>query len=246
MSVSKSFPDDYIQDPNDDTDPTLEREFSVRKIETHTVSCGLFSDAEKESLFRATLTPAPVVERITHDIRVVFHLEDNHVAGLTPLEQELVDKVDLIIRKGQCPSILAQEQRIFDALVAMNLHLGHERIELELDVEGELVRREIQIFREFCRCARDAAQCVKLTAEIRKRLVDVHDTLTRRTLTGNINDLEAKRLECVAIFQSIMFQAAEQCRKEAGFRILTLKGGKVTLEFLVGHYKKMAKQKRPH
>lgn len=201
------------------------------------------TDQEPSSLDEAfqsqsTITPSSVLLQIREDVIRVLGLRPNISNAFTPLEEELIQAIEKVLRKGQCPSILVQSKPLFAAMLCLKKYYTREKLTVYLDRgNGQRESNLVIIFSALYQYARDAAFCAQKVRELTHIAKRIDEPSKRQNIKQKIDSLRERRDKDMLNFQKIVFLDAERQRDAQPSRSLIVHGQAVTLDQLIKFFK---------
>ena len=185
-----------------------------------------------------TLTPSNVVQQIRNDIILVLGLRPGINAKFSPLEEGLISALELVLRKGYCPSTIVRQKIFFEALLSLKKFFDQEKVGITLDgIADKTGNAEVLVFPALYHYAREAAYCDRKIKELRTEMVSSISWNEREKMRREVVDLRQKKNEALLFYQKIIFSDAEHLRQLDFRRRITLFGKDATLDDLIRYYK---------
>ena len=195
------------------------------------------TDFDEDPLHVHSLTPVRVLEKIRRDIIAVLGITESIAGKFTRLEQKLVDYLERIVRKGQCPSILVKDRDLIEALLSLKKYFETDSVVVAAPDQGAGGTLNIPVFPALYKYAKDADFCEQRIRELRsKRSRAAGDQ--RKAVDAEIRQLRERKDNCLIFYQKIIFSDAEARDRQGGKRTVTLFGKEATLDDLITFFKK--------
>lgn len=186
-------------------------------------------------LFQRSLTPVNVLERIRRDIIVFLGFQKDSDGRFSALEEQIIESIESVIRKGQCPSILTADEAVAQGLAALAACYSHEQVLVFLENEQGLEEEKaLPVFASLIKTAREAEA---IDGEIRKHRAKhrhVVDEVARSRHAEEIKKLRTEKDKCLILSQKIVFTHAAALAAQDPPRLLTYRGKPVRLDSLLG------------
>jgi len=190
-----------------------------------------------ETLFQNSLTPINVLKKIHQDIVRTMGIRPGFNGKFTPLEQEIVQQLELIVRKGHCPSVL---YKIPDLRAAFEcLARFFERAQVTIDGQaGTQGRKTIPVFSSLIQYARKAAEYEKQLKDLRTKATREHDPQKKEEFKKILARLKSDKDHCLIMYQKIIFSDAEALQVKRKQRLVSLFGKPCTMDDLLTFFRK--------
>ena len=199
---------------------------------------GAHEQAMENNAKPQTLTPQNVVEQIRKDVVTVLGLKEGITGRFTTLEEQMIAAFEMIVRKGECPSIIVQKKPLFEALLCLKRFFQSEKTKISLDgIQNKTGQAEVLIFAALYHYAREAAYCDRKSEEIRAEMLGAMEFTERERNRQQLKQLKKRRDEALVFYQRIVFADAEQIRNRGLQRSMSIGGRLVSLDDLVKYYK---------
>ncbi len=191
--------------------------------------------AVDESLFQNSLTPINVLKKIHQDIVRTVGIRPGFKGKFTPLEQEIVQQLELIVRKGHCPSELYKNLNLRAAFECLSRFF--ERAEVTIDSQTA-ARKTIPVFSSLIHYAQKATEYEKQLKDLRTQITRQHDPEKKEVIKKRVNRLKADKDECLIMYQKIIFSDAEALQAKRKQRLVSLFGKPCTMDDLLTFFRK--------
>lgn len=202
------------------------------------VPSGAAREFDDEALRIHSLTPVRVLEKIRDDIVTVLGIQGSIAGKFTRLEQKMVDFLERIVRKGQCPSILVKERDLIELMLCLKKYFETESVSIVPDEANPQASINLPVFPALYKYAKDAAFCEQRVRELRQERSRATVTADKDKIDHEINQLRDRKTSCLIFYQKIIFSDAELVKKQTPPRSITLYGKAATLDELLNFLKK--------
>ncbi len=181
-----------------------------------------------------SLTPVNVLQYMRETVVLTLGLGDGVNGSFTKLESHMIEVMEGIVRKGQCPSVLFKSPELFEALTCLQKCFDKETAIIELeDEQGGKTRAQVSIFASLCQYAKEASYCGRKTKELRVELNQTHVIKRRQKLKAGLEKLKRRKEKCLMLYQKIVFADAAAQRDAGVARRIRLNGKEATLDELM-------------
>lgn len=194
------------------------------------------ASVEDEKLMLHSLTPVNVLEKIRNDIVAVLGIQRGISGKFSDLESMLVDHLEKIVRKGQCPSILVKKRHLIEGMLCLKKYFENESVVIRPDDHSTRETISVPVFPALYKYAKDAAFCEQRIRELRhQRGVSLEE---KKKIDAEIKHLKERKDNCLIYYQKILFTDAEALSASGRQRVLAIHGKRVTLDDLLQFVKK--------
>lgn len=195
-------------------------------------------DFDDESLRIHSLTPVKVLEKIRNDLITVLGIKGSIAGKFTRLEQKLVDYLERIVRKGQCPSILVKDRDLIELLLCLKKYFETESVSIAPDEANPQAIINIPVFPALYKYAKDAAFCEQRIRELRQERSRTTNQAEKEKIDHEVHQLRERKDSCLIYYQKIIFSDADNLKRNNAARSITLYGKPITLDDLLIFLKK--------
>lgn len=195
-------------------------------------------DFEDESLRIHSLTPIKVLEKIRQDVVTCLGIKGSIAGKFSPLEQKLVDFLERIVRKGQCPSILVKEKDLIEVMLCLKKYFDTDSVAISPQDDNPTATINVPVFPALYKYAKDAAFCDQRIRELRKQKSRLTSSNDKKKADSEIRQLRERKDNCLIYYQKIIFSDAAAMQKKGITRSLTLYGKPASLDDLLNFLKK--------
>ncbi len=195
-------------------------------------------ELDEEALRIHSLTPVKVLERIRTDIVSVLGIQGSIAGKFTRLEQKLVDHLERIVRKGQCPSILVKDRDLIELLLCLKKYFETDSVSIAPDDANPQAIINVPVFPALYKYAKDAAFCEQRIRELRQERSRMTQQAEKDKVDHEIHQLRERKANCLIYYQKIIFSDAENLKRANTARSITLYGKPIPLDELLNFLKK--------
>lgn len=218
----------YLKKPSSVDDTLPPRAFAQQVGQTDA--------AAHDDVMLHSLTPVNVLEKIRNDIISVLGIQADFSGKFSKLETLLIDHLEKIVRKGQCPSILVKERPLIEAMLCLKKFYEHESVLIRPDDHTQSEAISVPVFPALYKYAKDAAFCEQRVRDLRQQR-GLNPT-EKKKVEAEIRQLKDRKDHCLIYYQKILFTDAEMLASSGRQRQLSIYGKRVTLEDLLQFVKK--------
>ena len=192
-----------------------------------------------ETLFQNSLTPTNVLKKIQQDIVRVIGIRPGYNGKFTPLEQNMIQSLEKIVRKGNCPSLIYKKPDLWGALECLDRFFESAQVTLD-DTAGGMggPTTEAPVFKSLLNYAREAAKLEKQIKDMRAQVSRQSGPAAKQAMKNQVDLLKAKKDNCLIMYQKIVFSDAESLQAKRRQRQVSLFGKPCTLDDLVSFFRK--------
>ncbi len=195
-------------------------------------------DFDDESLRIHSLTPVKVLEKIRHDLISVLGIQGSIAGKFTRLEQKLLDNLERIVRKGQCPSILVKDRDLIELLLCLKKYFETDSVSIAPDETNPQAIINVPVFPALYKYAKDAAFCEQRIRELRQERSRMTSPAEKEQADHEVHQLRERKDSCLIYYQKIIFSDADNLKRNNTARSITLYGKPITLDELLNFLKK--------
>lgn len=191
----------------------------------------MVSSASENSdpLFHQSLTPVNVIKKIREDILIFLGCFGRESMETSELEQRLVDALELILRKGQCPSLIHEDPELTRIFEALTKAFAAEQVMLEED--GEWLN--FAVFETLLYHARQAHAQKMREDMLKSVLPSPEHAIQHHAVQTEIDSLRNQRASRALVYQRLIFNHASQLRQQEPPRVLMREGKPIHIEDLL-------------
>ncbi|MDJ0839759.1 MAG: hypothetical protein QNK37_24805 [Acidobacteriota bacterium] len=190
-----------------------------------------------ESLFQHSLTPTNVLKKIHRDIVRVIGIRPGYNGKFTTLEQKMINSLEKVVRKGNCPSLVYKDADLRVAFECLASFFDNARVTLN---DGGISAKttEVPVFSSLLNYAREASYLEKQIKEARSQVSKQPSPALKSEFKNKVDTLKAKKDNCLIMYQKIVFSDAETLQAKRKQRQVSLFGKPCTLDDLISFFRK--------